>query len=266
MSPAQVKFDTRAKKINSLLCVGLDTDLAKIGPEFRNQEYPQFAFNKDLIDKTAPYAAAYKPNAAFYEARGVEGWRELAMTIDYINSEYPDVFTILDAKRGDIGNTNRGYVTAIFDELGFDAVTLNPYMGEAALAPFLERKDKTSIILCRTSNDGAEEFQDLRVEGEPLFMRVARRVTDAWNENGNCMLVVGATKPAELKKVRDLVGDMTILVPGIGTQGGEVKDVVHAGLNSTKLGLIVAVSRSLMYAESPIEEAKAIVSEINASR
>ncbi len=266
MSPAQAKFDARAKKINSLLCVGLDTDIAKIGPEFRNTEYPQFAFNKHIIDVTAPYAAAFKPNAAFYEARGVDGWRELAMTIDYIKTEYPDIFTILDAKRGDIGNTNRGYVTSIFDEMGFDAVTLNPYMGKEALAPFLERKDKVSIILCRTSNGGAGEFQDLKAGTEPLFMRVARRVTDSWNENGNCMLVVGATKPAELKLVRDLVGEMTILVPGIGTQGGEVKDVVEAGLNKEKLGLIVAVSRSLIYAESPIEEAKAVVQEINASR
>lgn len=266
MSPAQAKFDARAKKINSLLCVGLDTDIAKIGPEFRGQEYPQFAFNKHIIDATAPYAAAFKPNAAFYEARGVDGWRELAMTIDYINENYPDIFTILDAKRGDIGNTNRGYVTSIFDEMGFDAVTLHPYMGRDALAPFLERKDKISIILCRTSNDGAGEFQDLKAGTEPLFMKVARRVTDSWNENGNCMLVVGATKPAELKMVRDLVGEMTILVPGIGTQGGEVKDVVHAGLNKEKLGLIVAVSRSLIYAESPVEEAKAVVAEINASR
>src|SRR3989344_5955495 len=266
MSPAQVKFDTRAKKINSLLCVGLDTDIAKIGAEFRGKDYPQFEFNKHIIDTTAPYAAAFKPNAAFYEARGVEGWRELAMTIDYIRSEYPDIFTILDAKRGDIGNTNQGYVTSIFDEMGFDAVTLNPYMGREALKPFLEREDKVSIILCSTSNDGAGEFQDLKAGTEPVFMRVARRVTDAWNEKGNCMLVVGATKPAELRMVRDLVGDMTILVPGIGTQGGEVEDVVHAGLNKEKLGLVVAVSRSLIYAESPLEEAKAIVEEINASR
>lgn len=263
---AQAKFDDRARKINSLLCVGLDPDIAKIGDEFRGKEYPQFEFNKRIIDLTAPYAAAFKPNAAFYEARGQAGWHELEMTIEYIRSEYPDIFTIFDAKRGDIGNTNRGYVSSVFDEMGFDAITLSPYMGREALAPFLEREDKTSIILCRTSNDGAGEFQDADVGGEPLFMRVAKRVHSVWNARRNCMLVVGATKPKELKMVRQAVEDMTILMPGIGSQGGEIKETVLAGQNKQGLGLIVVVGRSIIYAEDPVAEAKTIVSEINASR
>jgi len=262
----QEKYDARARKVNSLLCVGLDPDIAKIGDSFRKSEYPQFEFNKHIIDATAPYVAAFKPNAAFYEARGDSGWRELAMTIEYIRSNYPDIFTILDAKRGDIGNTNRGYATSIFDEMGFDAVTLNPYMGGDALQPFLERDDKVSIILCRTSNDGAGEFQDLDVGKEPLFMRVAKRVHSVWNARKNCMLVVGATRPKELKMVREAVEDMTILVPGIGSQGGEVKESVLAGQNRQGLGLIVTVSRSVIFAENPVEEAKAVLKEINAAR
>ncbi len=262
----QAKYDARAKKINSLLCVGLDPDIAKIGDEFRKKEYPQFEFNKRIIDITAPYAAAFKPNAAFYEARGESGWRELAMTIEYLNSNYPDIFTILDAKRGDIGNTNQGYVRSVFDEMGFDAITLSPYMGEEALKPFLEREDKVSIILCRTSNVGSGEFQDLEVGGEPLYLRVAKRVATHWNARRNCMLVVGATKPQELRRVREAVGDMTILMPGIGTQGGEVKESVIAGQNKDGMGLIVVVGRSIIFAENPVEEAKAVMKEINASR
>lgn len=262
----QAKYDARAKKTNSLLCVGLDPDISKIGEEFRKKEYPQFEFNKRIIDLTAPYAAAFKPNAAFYEARGADGMRELYMTIEYIREHYPDVFTILDAKRGDIGNTNRGYVSSIFDEMGFDAVTLSPYMGEESLKPFLEREDKVSIILCRTSNEGSGEFQDLMVDGEPLYVKVAKRVATNWNARRNCMLVVGATRPKELKVVREAVEDMTILMPGIGTQGGEVKETVLAGQNKAGLGLIVVVGRSIIFAENPVEEAKAVMKEINSAR
>lgn len=266
MNIALTKYEARSKGVHSLLCVGLDPDIAKIGAEFRSKKHPQFEFNKYIIDTTAPYAAAFKPNAAFYEARGKEGWEELHMTMEYLRSKYPDVFTIFDAKRGDIGNTNKGYVKSIFDDLGFDAVTLSPYMGRESLAPFLERDDKISIMLCRTSNIGSGEFQDLRTGTEPLFMRVARSVADTWNEKGNCMLVVGATYPKELHMVRDVVGDMTILLPGIGTQGGEVPEVVKAGLNSERMGLIVTVSRSVIFSESPADEAKTVMSEINASR
>ena len=157
------KFDTRAKKIKSLLCVGLDADMAKIPERFRAMKFPQFEFNKYIIEETHEYAAAYKPNSAFYEARGDHGIRELKMTSEYLKEKYPDIVRILDAKRGDIGNTNQGYVEFIFDWLDFDAVTIYPYLGLEAVQPFLDRKDKAVIILCRTSNPGAKDFQDLKI-------------------------------------------------------------------------------------------------------
>src|SRR3989344_559116 len=157
------KYNQRAKKINSLLCVGLDSDFEKLPEKFKAMENPQFEFNKYIIEETHEFAAVYKPNSAFYEARGDKGLQELKMTMDYLREKHPDIFTILDAKRGDIGNTNNGYVASIFDWLGFDAVTLHPYLGKEALLPFLERKDKGCIILCRTSNPGAGELQDLIV-------------------------------------------------------------------------------------------------------
>ena len=158
------KYNKRAKKINSLLCVGLDADFAKIPERFLKMEFPQFEFNKWIINETHEYTSAYKPNSAFYEARGEKGVAELKMTIDYLNKNHPDIFTILDAKRGDIGNTNNGYVASTFDWFGFDAITINPYLGQEAVQPFLDRKDKVSIILCRTSNKGAGEFQDLEIK------------------------------------------------------------------------------------------------------
>src|SRR3989344_6113517 len=203
------KYNLRAKKINSLLCVGLDSDFEKLPERFKQMEFPQFEFNKWIIGETHEYAAAYKPNSAFYEARGDKGIRELKMTMDYLIAKYPDIFTILEAKRADIGNTNNGYVTAIFDLLGFDAVTLHPYLGREAILPFLDRADKGSIILCRTSNPGAPEFQDLKVEGVPLWEIVARNVTSNWNKNNNCLLVVGATYPEEMKKIREITREVT---------------------------------------------------------
>lgn len=256
------KYNQRAKKINSLLCVGLDTDISKIPEKFLKLEFPQFEFNKWIIGETHEYAAAYKPNSAFYEARGDKGMQELKMTMDYLNKNHPDIFIILDAKRADIGNTNGGYVTSAFDWLGTDAITLHPYLGEEALLPFLNRKDKASIILCRTSNLGASELQDLEVEGKPLWQIVAERVSEFWNKNNNCMLVVGATYPEEMKKIRALVGDMTFLVPGIGAQGGSVKDVLESGLNSQGLGLIISSSRGIIFSENPKEEAKKLCEEI----
>ena len=191
------KYNQRAKKINSLLCVGLDADFEKLQEKFKSMEYPQFEFNKWIIAETHEYAAAYKPNSAFYEARGDQGIRELKMTMDYLKENHPDIFTILDAKRGDIGNTNNGYVTSIFDWLGFDAVTLHPYLGGESLAPFLERVDKGSIIMCRNSNPGAGELQDqlVNLPGRqvPLWQVVAAKDSTDWNKNNNCMLVVGAT-------------------------------------------------------------------------
>ena len=258
------KYNKRAKKINSLLCVGLDSDFAKIPERFLKLEFPQFEFNKWIIEETHEYASAYKPNSAFYEACGDKGMAELKMTIDYLNKNHPNIFTIFDAKRADIGNTNNGYIASIFNWLGFDALTLHPYLGKEALLPFLERKDKVSIILCRTSNTGAGEFQDLGVghPSAPLWQIVAEKVFRDWNKNKNCMLVVGATYPEEMKKIRSKVGDMTFLVPGIGAQGGDLKAVVKAGLNSAGLGLIINSSRNIIFSQNPKEEARKLCEEI----
>ena len=200
--------------------------------------------------------SAYKPNTAFYEARGAQGWHELKMTLDYLQSNHPDIVTICDAKRADIGSTNKGYVQAIFDDLNFDAITLQPYLGQEALQPFLERADKASIILCRTSNPGAGELQEMIVDGQPLWQIVAQQVAHEWNRNENCMLVVGATAPDQLATVRKIVGDMPILVPGIGAQGGDLQAVLEAGLTEDCYGLIINVSRGVIFADNPAAQAQ----------
>jgi orotidine-5'-phosphate decarboxylase len=246
------KYNQRAKEINSLLCVGLDADFEKLPERFKPMEFPQFEFNKYIIEQTYEYAAAYKPNSAFYEAKGDQGTRELKMTIDYLKENHPTIFTILDAKRGDVGNTNNGYVTSAFDWMGFDAITVSPYLGTEALKPFLDRKDKVSIVLCRTSNEGAGEFQD----------KTWAEVAEKFSKYENVMLVVGATRPEELKKVRAIAKDTTFLVPGIGAQGGSVEEVMKAGLNGEGLGLIISSSRGIIFAENPKEEAKKLCEEI----
>ena len=256
------KYNKRAKKINSLLCVGLDSDFIKIPEKFKSLPFPQFEFNKWIIEETHEYTAAYKPNSAFYEARGDKGIQELKMTMEYLNKNHPDIFTILDAKRADIGNTNNGYVSAIFDWLGFDAMTLHPYLGKEALEPFLARKDKGCIILGKTSNPGSGELQDLDVGQQKLWQVVAEKVAKDWNGNNNCLLVVGATYPEEMKKIREVAGDMTFLVPGIGAQGGDLEMVIKSGLNSIGLGLIINSSRGIIFAENPKEEAKKLQEEI----
>lgn len=256
------KYNQRARAINSLLCVGLDSDFEKLPDRFKAMENPQFEFNKYIISETHELASAFKLNTAFYEARGGEGIRELQMTMEYLQKNHPNIFTICDAKRADIGNTNNGYVAFVFDWLGFDAVTLHPYLGEEALAPFLDRKDKCSIILCRTSNIGASELQDLEVEGKPIWQILAERVAEVWNKNNNCMLVVGATYPIEMKKIREISGEITFLVPGIGAQGGSVEEVVKAGLNSEGLGLIINSSRGIIFSENPKLEAQKLCEEI----
>ncbi len=263
--PILDKYNKRAKKIDSLLCVGLDSDFDKIPDRFKTKEFPQFEFNKWIIEETHEYTAAYKPNSAFYEARGEKGMKELKLTIDYLNKNHLDIFTILDAKRADIGNTNEGYVKSFFDWFGFDAVTIHPYLGQEAVQPFLDRKDKVSIILCRTSNKGAGEFQDLKVvdlPGRPLWKVVAEKVSKNWNKNKNCMLVVGATYPKEMNEIRKIAGDMTFLVPGIGAQGGDLKAVMKAGLSSEGLGLIINSSRGIIFSENPKEEARKLCEEI----
>lgn len=260
------KYESRAREIHSLLCVGLDSDFDKLPGEFKGKEFPQFEFNKYIIEETVEHVAAYKPNSAFYEARGDLGLRELKMTMDYLKAAHPDVFTILDAKRADIGNTNKGYVESIFDWLGFDAVTLHPYLGKEALQPFLDRKDKVSIVLCRTSNPGAGELQDLQVEDKSIWQTVAEKVAHEWNAHNNCMLVVGATYPEEMRTVRSIADDMTFLVPGIGAQGGDVEAAVTAGVNSRGTGMVINSSRGIIFADDPAEAARTLKEEINQYR
>ena len=264
-APALAKLEARMAAIDSLVCVGLDSAIERIPERFCKVNHPQFEFNRWVIEQTLSYATAYKPNLAFYEARGAKGWDELARTMELLRSIAPGVFTIADAKRADIGSTNAGYVTALFDELGFDAVTLHPYLGAEALAPFLEREDKASIVLCRTSNPGAGELQDLDVDGVPLWETVATRVRDAWNEKGNCLLVVGATYPAELARARELCPDLAFLVPGVGAQGGDAAAVVTNGLSANGRGLLINSSRGVIFADDPAAEAKALRDEIRAA-
>lgn len=254
-------------KNNSLVCVGLDPVLEKLPEEFKNKQKPFLEFNKAIIDTTHDLVCVYKPNSAFYEALGAEGILQLKETCDYIKQNYPDIPIILDAKRGDIGNTNNGYVNFAFDYLGCDAITLHPYMGHDSLQPFLDRSDKGCIILCQTSNEGAGEFQYLETSGEKLYKTVAKAVSEKWNKNGNCLLVVGATYPDELKGIREIVGDdMILLVPGIGAQGGDVEATLKAGLNSNGKGLIINSSRAIIYAENPRQETEKLKSQINRYR
>jgi len=257
------KYNARVDRVNSLLCVGLDSDITKLPARFQSSRMPQFDFNSWIIEQTHEFASAYKPNIAFYEARGEAGLVELKQTVDYLRENHPDILTICDAKRADIGSTNIGYVQEIFDWLGFDVVTVNPYLGREALAPFLEREDKGCIILCRTSNPGAGELQDLNIGGELLWAVVARKVCEEWNTLGNCMLVAGATYPDEMRRIREITGEMTFLVPGIGAQGGEVEATVRAGINSEGKGLIINSARGIIFADDPASEARKLRDEIN---
>lgn len=253
---AMQKYRNRVQESKTLLCVGLDSEIDKLPERYKKSATPQFDFNRDIIEQTHEEVVAYKPNLAFYESRGEQGIHELQLTMEYLRSEHPTIVTIADAKRGDIGNTNQGYVTAIFDQLGFDAVTLHPYLGQEAIQPFLDRKDKLSIILCKTSNPGSGEFQDLQLDGTPLWMRVAQNVSSNWNTNDNCMLVVGATYPTELAAIREIVGSMPLLVPGVGAQGGDISEVLNAGLSTQHGDLIINVSRQILFAADPKTEAK----------
>ena len=240
------KLASSVARSNSILGVGLDPATSKLPAG-----HDQFSFNKAIIEATHDLVSSFKPNAAFYEARGAEGITALKQTCDYLRQHYPEIPIIFDAKRGDIGNTNAGYTEYVFDYLGADAVTVAPYMGSESLGKFLEYGDKGIIVLCRTSNVGAGEFQDLLVDGEPLYIKVARRVTTDWNSRGNCAVVVGATYPEELAQVREVIGpDMPILVPGIGTQGGDVQASVTAGLGGHNSPLIISASRAVIFASS----------------
>ncbi len=262
----QLKLNNIVKKNNSLVCVGLDSDITKIPEDIRRGEHPQSTFNKAIIDATYDLVCAYKPNTAFYEARGKAGIEALKMTCDYIKEKYPDIPIILDAKRADIGSTNEGYVKFAFDHLGTDAITLHPYLGRESLKPFLDRKDKGLFILCRTSNPGAGEFQDITLDSGnqsiKLYQYVAERVVKDWNYNGNCGLVLGATYPDELNNVRRIVGNgFPLLIPGVGSQGGDVEKTVKAGVDKDGLNAIINSSRGIIFASSGIDFAKIARSE-----
>lgn len=232
------------------LCVGLDIDIEKIPDSLRQKGIYEgiLAFNRAIVDSTKDIVSSYKPNSAFYEAHGDEGLKALRATISYIHENAPELPVILDAKRGDIGSTNYGYTRAAFDHLGADAITVHPYFGSDALEPFFEQENKGIIILCRSSNGGSGEMQMLEVAGEPLYKVVARLTKEKWNTRGNCGIMVGATYPDELGEVRKIVGDMPILIPGIGAQGGDLEKTVRAGKDSRGKGMIISSSRAITFA------------------
>ena len=238
------KLNQRIEKFNTLLCIGLDSDKSKLPSSFTSQ----FKFNKAIIGKTHDLVCAYKPNTAFYEAQGVQGIKELKLTCDYLRENYPDIVIILDAKRADIGNTSESYAKFAFDYLGADAVTLHPYLGKDALQPFLDRKEKGSIVLCKTSNPGAKEIQNLKINSKPLYQILAKKIAGKWNENNNCGLVVGATYPAELAIVRKIAPNMPFLIPGVGAQGGELDKSVGSGVDKNGKNAIINVARSIIFA------------------
>jgi orotidine-5'-phosphate decarboxylase len=237
-----------AARNNSLVCVGLDPELEKIPAHIRKLSQPVLEFNKRIVDATADFACCYKPQFAHYAALGLED--ELHATIRYIQEKHPGLQVILDSKRGDIGSTAAKYAQESFQRYGADAVTVNPYLGGDSMEPYLAWKDRGVIILCRTSNPGARDFQDLESGGKRLYRHVAERVASHWNGNGNCMLVIGATYPHELAEVRAIVGDLPFLVPGVGAQGGDVAAAVRAGRTANGLGIVVNSSRGIIYASS----------------
>ena len=239
----------RWNQANSLLCVGLDPDPARFPDVFMDDEDALFGFCRDIVDATAEFACAFKPQIAYFAAHN-GGEAQLQRLIAHINASHPDVPVILDAKRGDIGSTAEQYAAEAFDRFGADAVTLNPYMGRDSAAPFLQRGDRGCVFLCHTSNPGARDFQELLVDGAPLYQHIARTIADQWNTDGNCSLVVGATFPEELKVIRGIVGDMPLLIPGIGAQGGDVEAVVRNGRTADGTGLMINSSRGILYASS----------------
>lgn len=241
---------TRWAQAESLLCVGLDPE-----PERLPAGVGVFEFCRAIVDATADAVCAFKPQIAHFAAHGEED--ALRRLIEHVHRAHPGVPVILDSKRGDIGSTARNYSIEAFDRFGADAVTVNPYLGRDSVQPFLERADKGVVVLCRTSNPGSGEFQDLVVDGRPLYQHVAARVAGDWNANGNCLLVVGATWPKELGVVRELVGDVPFLVPGVGAQGGDVEAVVKQGVTADGTGLVISSSRAILYASDGADYADA---------
>ena len=271
MSPFIEKLQHVWDGNNSLVCVGLDPEIERFPPQILDQPSPIFQFNKAIIDATADLVCAYKPQFAHYAAYEAED--QLERTIDYIQTTYPTIPVILDSKRGDVGNTAERYAIEAFERYHADAVTVNPYLGGDSLEPFLKYEDKGVIILCRTSNPGAGELQDLDIGGRRLFHTVADLAARRWNTRGNCMLVVGATYPRELAEVREIVGNMPFLVPGVGAQGGDVAQAVQNGQTAAGAGLVISSSRGILYASSGenfASEARAATEklrdQVNASR
>lgn len=247
------KLKTRMEAASSLLCVGLDP----VGIA----EGELASWSIQIISRTHPYVCAFKPNLAFYEAEGQQGLAALKATLEHLRTEHPDIPIIGDAKRGDIGSTSEAHARYLFEHLGFDAVTLNPYLGYDSLAPFIEREDKGSIIVCRTSNPGADEFQMLDVGGAPLWERVLATVAEKWNTRGNCSAVIGATRPADIQRAREIAGpDMVFLVPGIGAQDGDVKAVAQA---DSSANLVISSSRSITNSPHPNQAAADLHRQIN---
>lgn len=247
------------KRKNSFLCVGLDVDLKKI-PEFLlKEEDPIFAFNKAIIDATHEYAVAYKPNIAFYEAEGLAGWKSLEKTIRYLNENHPNIFTIADAKRGDIGNTSTMYAKTFFETLNFDSVTVAPYMGRDSVEPFLAFENKHTILLALTSNPGAMDFQTKEVEGEEVYKKVLK-TSKEWENSDRLMYVVGATQAESLADIRAILPKAFFLVPGVGAQGGSLEKVCQYGL-AENVGLLVNSSRGIIYASTGADFAQAAAAE-----
>jgi orotidine-5'-phosphate decarboxylase len=246
MTTQQLQTQIQTKK--SFLCVGLDVDLDKIPQHLLKLEDPIFEFNKAIIDATHDLVVSYKPNTAFYEAYGIKGWMSLQKTINYINENYPDIFTIADAKRGDIGNTSSMYAKAFFEDLNFDSVTVAPYMGKDSVEPFLAFENKHTIMLALTSNEGAFDFQTLNVDGKELYKQVLE-TSKTWKNSENLMYVVGATKAEYFTEIRKIVPDSFLLVPGVGAQGGSLSEVCKYGMNDN-VGLLINSSRGIIYASN----------------
>ncbi len=249
------------KKKKSFLCIGLDVDLNKIPEYLLQEEDPIFAFNKAIIDATHHLCVAYKPNTAFYEAYGLKGWKSLERTIHYLNKNHPEIFTIADAKRGDIGNTSTMYAKAFLEDLAFDSVTVAPYMGKDSVEPFLAFKDKHTILLALTSNQGAFDFQTKTIDGKELYKQVLE-TSKTWENSKSLMYVVGATKAEFLADIRQIIPESFLLVPGVGAQGGSLQEVCKYGMNS-QIGLLINSSRGIIYAskEKDFAEAAAIKAE-----
>lgn len=252
MTTQQLIDQIQLKK--SFLCVGLDVDLTKIPKHLLETEDPIFEFNKAIIDSTHDLAVSYKPNTAFYEAYGIKGWLSLEKTIRYINENYPNIFTIADAKRGDIGNTSSMYAKAFFEDLNFDSVTVAPYMGKDSVEPFLAFENKHTIMLVLTSNEGAFDFQTLNVNGTELYKQVLE-TSKTWKNSYNLMYVVGATKAEYFTEIRKIVPDSFLLVPGVGAQGGSLSEVCKYGMNAN-VGLLINSSRAIIYASNGIDFAE----------